>query len=290
MGDFLALHIGDNYATYALCDEQGIVKPDTEGKAETHTDGSMFDFLHALQTILGPFEGKIDRIGVSVQGPFDYRRGVFPSFHKFTAMRGQDLSRFIKSYGMQPVFLNDTNAFLIGELRYGAAKNHPSCCCVTLGTTFGFTLASRGKVLVDEGGMPCFDLGAKPFREGVVENYISRQAMRREYHQLSGFPDLIDVEEIDDRAVQGDFWARRVFNDAGTVIATVLRTYVPRKYYGGFLLLGGQIARASRFIAPPIANLLGIEVSQAMHLDDATLRGIGAYVVQGADALTNELV
>ena len=148
----------------------------------------------------------------------------------------------------------------------------------------GFAIAKEGRVLVTEADYPVVDLAQKRFHDGTVEDYVARQALRREYHQLSSFPDLVDVDEINRRAEGGDIWARKVFNDAGTNLADAIKSYVPHRLRGDFIVLGGKIAYASRFLAPPISNLLGMDVVRAGHVDDAILRGIGLYLAQGREA------
>lgn len=285
MGRMLAVHIGDSFITYGLCEEDGSFVEGSRQAVPSHSDGSAYDLINALSQVLEPFQGQVGRVGVSVSCPFDYAHGVFHMTRKFSAMNGQGISPIFLGLGMQPTYLNDSTAFLLGETLYGVARQHPSCSGLMLGTSLGYAISYKGKILVDDQDEPAIQLEKKPYHDGLVDDYVSRKAIRREYHQLSGFPDLVDVDEINRRAEQGDFWARRVFNDVGTRIATALRTNIPRRLYGNVLVLGGKIAYASRFLAPPISNLLGIDVVQAQHVDDAVLRGTGAYLARGREEL-----
>ena len=285
MGRMLALHIGDSFITYGLCEEDGSFVEGSLQSVPSHSDGSAYDLINALHQVADPFRDRILRAGIGVASPFDYEKGIFHPNHRFGAMNGQSISPIFLGMGIQPSFLNDSVAFLLGEMHDGAVRQRPSCSALMLGTSLGCALSYKGKILVDEKDEPAIQLAKKPYQDGLVEDYLSRKAIRREYHQLSGFPDLVDVDEIGRRAEQGDLWARRVFNDVGTRIATAMRVNIPRRLYGNCLVLGGKIAHASRFFAPVAANLLGIEVVPAQHVEDAVLRGIGIWLTQERGSL-----
>ena len=68
--------------------------------------------------------------GVAIPGPFDYVRGIadFHGVGKFDALRGVDLGdvlrRTLTRANGRVSFVNDAEAFAIGEWASGAAQGH----------------------------------------------------------------------------------------------------------------------------------------------------------------------
>ena len=71
-------------------------------------------------------EGTVDGVGVAVPGPFDYANGVCLLTHKLEPLHGVDLRRALadalRSAPAAIAFVNDADAFLLGEAWVGAAR------------------------------------------------------------------------------------------------------------------------------------------------------------------------
>ena len=71
-------------------------------------------------------EGAVDGVGVAVPGPFDYANGVCLLTHKLEPLHGVDLRRALadalRSAPASIAFVNDADAFLLGEAWVGAAR------------------------------------------------------------------------------------------------------------------------------------------------------------------------
>ena len=64
--------------------------------------------------------GPVDRIAVSIPGPFDYASGIFRMEHKFAAVKDCAFGDFTD--GIPVSYIHDANAFLLGELLHGAGR------------------------------------------------------------------------------------------------------------------------------------------------------------------------
>ena len=84
-------------------------------------------------------------------GPFDYARGISRVAHKLEPLFGVDLrERSPASLGTPPSaidFVNDADAFLIGEWWVGAAAGHRRAAGVTLGTGVGSAYLLDGRIV-----------------------------------------------------------------------------------------------------------------------------------------------
>jgi glucokinase len=236
--------------------------------------------LRAARSISGP---DVLRWGVAVPGPFDYAMGVSRMAHKLEALRGVDLRSELSAAVGLPVssaarFLNDADAFLLGEWWAGAARGHRRAVGITLGTGLGSGFVAGGRLV--HGG-PCVPDGGElhrlRFRGAPVEETISRGAVLERYAE-----DGVDVDEIAGRARAGEPRARRVFDDLGDALAEFL---VPslRAFEPTCLVVGGSIARSFDLLEARLrAGLEDVEslrmVTAAERLDDAPLLGAARFV------------
>src|SRR5207237_2105693 len=107
-----------------------------DGSARFDFDGDELGTLVDAATSV-----RADRLGVAIPGPFDYTRGVSAIRHKLQSLYGVDLrGELANALEIAPgavVFLNDADAFLLGEAWAGAARGHARALGVTLGTGLG---------------------------------------------------------------------------------------------------------------------------------------------------------
>ena len=169
--------------------------------------------------------------GVPIPGPFDYARGIaeFHGVGKFDALRGVDLGdvfrrAFTKAKGQVP-FVNDAEAFAIGEWAAGAAQGHHRTIAVTLGTGVGSAFLidgiaqRRGLGVPPDGRLDLVRVDGLP-----LEELVSRRAIRARYGVLVGDPAAarLDVRDIVSRAGIGDPDAVRAVDEALHVLGRVV--------------------------------------------------------------------
>lgn len=221
-------------------------------------------------------------LGVACPGPFDFARGVSHMRHKWRGLMDVPLPPVFQRElpGVPLRFLHDSTAFLLGEAWQGAARGMENPAGVMLGTGFGFAVMEKRRVLVDAKGAPALVLWNAPFRDGTVEDYVSRRALRDAYG-----PQAPDVRELAERARGGDARAREIFRRMGECLGEVLTRYLPAGTDG--VVLGGQIARSAELFLPWAR--MPVSVTVARHIGSAALRGAAVYCREEAHEYIKEV-
>jgi glucokinase len=234
--------------------------------------------------------GDIRGWGVAVPGPFDYDRGIctIEGVAKLDALRGVDLR--VELAGALRVdtlafwFLNDADAFLLGEWWAGAARGNSAAMGVTLGTGLGSAFLRADRLLSAGAGVPPdARLDLVPYRDAPVEDTISSRGLIAAYRRAGG--ENVDVAEIAARARRDEPSARAVFRAFGTALGEFLTPHVAA-FAPTALVFGGGIARSWPLFSddfsaacPPSRTLAFCGV--ATQLSEAPLRGAARHVTLG---------
>ena len=233
--------------------------------------------------------GKNDRmfagIGICIPGPFDYGKGIPLMKHKFLSIYGMSLKDFFRSLPQtgpdMPVgFIHDVNAALLGEMSRGNAAGYPDSALVTLGTGLGFAFSRAGRIMVNEKGSPLCPIYSIPYRDGILEDYVSKRGFLKAYREISGksADPSLTVADIGAMAAEGDPAALETFSSVGEILASALKPKLVENRIG-CLLLGGQISRSFRFMERALkAGLSGVSclktVMPAKNIGEAAFYGI----------------
>ena len=237
-------------------------------------DGSRAELLEAI-THAATAVGGIERVGVAVPGPFDYEEGVSRMRHKLAALDGvslrDELATAVGLDGAAVRFVNDADAFGLGEWWAGAALGHERVVAITLGTGLGSAFLEGGRIVRDG------SLHLVPFRGGPVEDVVSRRGLLARY---GGNGDL-DVEAIAERARSGEARACETFAAVFAALAEFLTPWLA-DFDATCLVVGGSIARAWDLIDPVLRPALrSVEslevVTAAASIDDAPLLGAARH-------------
>jgi glucokinase len=180
--------------------------------------------------------------GVAMPDPFDYDHGVglFEGVGKFTALRGVDVGAALRTKLRGRVaFVNDADAFLLGEWRAGAAAGARRCVGITLGTGVGSAWLVDGQVVdpsVPPGGrIHRLSIGGVP-----LEDVVSRRAIRRAFAEAGGDP-AADVREIAAQARAGSVVAGRVLDAAMIALGRVVGRCTAG-FRADLLVIGGSMS------------------------------------------------
>jgi len=255
----LSLDVG---GTFIKCSDGRKVPVDSAASAR--------EIASALREAVGPVDS-LASVGVCIPGPFDYRRGIFLMKHKYAAVYGmsfRELAGIPESVPMK--FVHDVNAPLSGLLVLRPALRQGRVALVTLGTGLGFSYAVDGEVRMNENLGPAISLYNRPYRDGILEDYVSRRALLKAY----GKPVEGDVKEISDRARRGEPEAVEAFLSAGKAFAEgagpLLRELGIRTVF-----FGGQIAKSFDLMRPAAEPLLpGIQLEVVEDFEAAALKGV----------------
>jgi glucokinase len=259
----LAYDIGGSHATAGLvnCESRTIscVK-----SCAIDSNGTAYSILEGLHTLgdavvaeAMQFGAVLSGIALAVPGPFDYKRGISLLRHKYASLYGVDIKReFEDKIGIAKrniVFLNDAQAFLLGENHAGAAKSVGRCIGITLGTGVGSAFSINGSIVEHGKGIPPGgNIYCLPWKTRTVEDWISTGAIRDRYQELTG--DNKTVREICAAALN-DPYATVVMQEFGANLGMVLQD-ICIKFRAQAVVLGGAISRsADQFLASAMAPI-----------------------------------
>jgi glucokinase len=193
-----------------------------------------------------PDSSSASGVAVAIPNPFDYDQGVSHMEHKYQRLFGTDLRRGLSERldcdARSIHFLNDADAFLMGELHQGAARGVTRAVGVTLGTGVGSAFAVDKTIVTHGAGVPkgggVWNL---PYGGGIVEDAVSTRAIQRIYEQLTGT--CAEVRDIAHLVAQ-DSHARQTFDIFGRELGRVLRhtclLFAPDR-----IIIGGGISQAA---------------------------------------------
>lgn len=277
------LEIGGTHAVGALVDaadgsihERVRVHVDARADADTVLDA----FASAGAGIASA--GVSARWGVAMPDPFDYGAGIarFRDVGKYEALDGVDVRAGLAArLGAEPgafVFVNDADAFVLGEWVRGQASGFTRCVGVTLGTGLGSGWIVAGHITTEEPGIPPLGRARTIDLDGIgLEEIVSTRGIRRRYTDAGGDPAL-DVKDIADLARDGDGIATRAIDATFTDLGRGLRGPL-REFRADVVVIGGSMSRSWDLFAAPFERGLDWHdhppVRVAESGEDAGLRG-----------------
>jgi glucokinase len=259
-----ALEIGGTHVTSALVDlRAGLLLPGTVRRSpiDPHAtaDELLSDFAAALADAHAAPEVPW---AVAIPGPFDYRRGIgrYADVGKFDALLDVNLTAGL--HAALPhmtgdiTFVNDADAFAIGEWRQGVMAEATRCVGITLGSGVGSSFLDNG-VPVTAGPTVPPNGRAHQLKIGQtdLEDVVSRRAILARY--LAG-PDVrrtpgLDVREVFERSRGGDALATQVLQDAFRALGTALAPWFTR-FGATVVAFGGAMIGSWDLILPPLRS------------------------------------
>lgn len=274
----IGVDIGGSHITAAQVDlQKGEVVASTLSRAKVHPHGSAEEILSIwADTIKRVFKGSEDgRIGIAMPGPFDYLTGIclMKNVNKYESLYGlnikQELSDRLGIDVQNIVFRNDSEAFLAGEMRFGAGKGLEKGIGITLGTGLGTSIYQNGEA-------QDMALGINyPMLEGVAEDYISTRWFVDTY-QLKTQNSIEGVKQLV-QLYPSDVIARKLFEDFGQNLSSFIHGFIKR-FEPEVIIIGGNIVHASEKFFPTIIQQLAaynptIQLHKAILNEEASLLG-----------------
>ncbi|QHY93546.1 Beta-glucoside kinase [Streptomyces sp. S4.7] len=236
--------------------------------------------------------------GVAIPGPFDYTAGVgkFWGIGKFEALHDLDVRAGLRDRLPHPraiSFLNDADAFALGEHHRGAAAGRSRSVCITLGTGVGSSFLCDGRP-VTEG--PTVPPGGRAHRISVdglpLEEVVSRWAIRTRYARAAGLDGPAegpDVSAIAGLARRGDRHAAETISECFTTLGRALAPWCAA-FQPDVMVIGGSMARSFDLIGPALQaglttgpqadrTVATMELCTARRPDDAPLIGAAHWTL-----------
>ena len=303
------LEVGGTHVSAALVDPVSwSVRAATrlELDADASAEALIGAFAAAAATVAAP-DGAV--WGCAMPDPFDYERGIgqFEGVGKFTSLRGVDVGAALRERLRAPVaFLNDADAFVLGEWAAGSLRAVARCAGITLGTGVGSGWLVDG-VPVDPGVPPGGRIHRMSIDGRPLEDVVSRRAIRRAYAAAGGTAadeagqadgvgasdgageadragasdgaGTADVREIAEAARAGDALSRRVLDGAmsalGRVVGQCVAAFGPHA-----LVIGGSMSASWDLLEPAFRSGAGNglpPISVAVDSDRAPLVGAAVH-------------
>lgn len=272
-----ALDIGGTHVTAGLVDLVTRQVHTTDAwRRPLAPEGSADEIVGAVvAAALGLGAGPGRHWALAVPGPFDYERGIalFRGVGKFEALYGLDLRAALASALSGPssvTFVNDADAFLLGEHTAGAARGHERAVGITLGSGVGSCFMAGGEPVAHgqdvppEGRMDLLTHGGRP-----LEDTVSRRAIRAAYAHATGSAGgpRPDVKEIAERARAADPAALHVLEHTMSALGQAIAPWLAR-FQATVLVVGGSVTGSWDLLAHPLrAGIAQAEPAVAPRLD-----------------------
>lgn len=285
----LAFDVGGSHVAAAVCCAANFSLGSVASAphASVSTSGAFLDLLRNLgmKAQIGG-EGVIGAM-LAVPGPFDLQAGVSLMRHKLPYLYGVDLRQGLaERFGFEPAqlrFLNDADAYLLGEIGAGAARGSRRAVGLTLGTGIGSAFAVDGHLVTEGPGVPSGgEIWNLPYQGGIVEDFISSRAIVGNYERCTGKKrEVVDLAA----AAESDPAAQQAFTEFGQHLGVVIRTLLDA-FRADVIVLGGGISRSANLFLPAVQAEIGdsttqIRVSELK--DKAALVGCGVAAFRSAN-------
>ena len=275
--DVAVLEVGGSHVTAA------VVSPG--GWDVTVVDRAKLESQQPAEAVAGQLAAAARKLplasglAVALPGPFDFATGVawYRGQDKFDQLYGFNLGESLRAELAldRLMFMNDAEAFAVGEWTAGEVRGVERCVGVTIGTGIGTAFLANGRVVRDgETVPPGGELYKTSYDGKPLEDSISGRAILREYATRTG-TDEPGVKEIADRARAGDTVAHEVLLTTFGVLASALRPWLER-FGVTKTVLGGSISGAFDLVATAFDS----PVSATKDTEHSALIGAAAHYLR----------
>jgi len=290
----LGVDVGGTSVKVARFDLKG-AQVDGPHRFDPKATASAKTILTRFQDGLKPFvDWRLCGIGIGFPGPFDYENGIcrIRGLGKFDAIYGVNVKDELRRRLNLPqefpiVFINDASAYALGESR-GAASGWRRTVVVTLGTGCGSAFLVDGKLVTQGPGVPengwIYHL---PFREGSLDDYLSRRGILALWREMGGLPKEVDVLDLARMAAEGSQQALVLFQTFGEMMGEALAPLLMGFRADG-LVVGGQIAKSFSLFGPALVSTLErlgarAAVRKGEDLDGSALKGAALAALEAIE-------
>jgi len=231
-------------------------------------DKSLEQIKRTVQSLLKKASATASAIGIGVAGIIDSDQGIVRYSPNFKGWCNIGLARILAKEFKKPVkVINDVNAILLGEWKYGAAKGYRNVFLFTLGTGVGGAAVCEGNLVFGScgfagefGHMTIKYNGAKCVcgNKGCLERYVGARyivakakALARKTRSVLWKYNKLTPKIIAREARNGDETARQILTKIGYLIgvgvSNIINLLDPQ-----IVVISGGIARAGGILFRPI--------------------------------------
>lgn len=194
------------------------------------------------ETLSHAGEYEVLGIGVGCTGPLDLRKGMLLEVENLPTLNNYPLLQVLEeALHMKVKMENDANALILAEALWGAGKDADTVLGFTLGTGIGCALINHGTVW--QGKNDCAgEIWTAPYRDGILEEYVSGNAVKRLYEQYTG--KHLSGTEIAALAIAGEEAAKQVWDDFAQALAYAL-SWTVNMLDPQMVVIGGSIIKSA---------------------------------------------
>lgn len=256
-----ALEIGGTHVTSALVNRRtGLLVPGSRRRRAIKPGAAADELVHGFASAMADVDAPPDvPWAVAIPGPFDYRRGIglYKRVGKFDALLDVNLTSRLHAAVPQLTgitFVNDADAFAVGEWRQGVTAAAARCVGITLGSGIGSAFLDHGTPVTTGPTVPPQGRAHRlKIGDADLEDVVSRRAILAHYltgPDVTPAPDL-DVHEVFDRSRGGDGWATHVVQEAFRALGRALAPWFIR-FDATAVAFGGGMTGSWDLILPPL--------------------------------------
>ncbi|MDX2973391.1 ROK family protein, partial [Kribbella solani] len=182
--DVAVLEVGGSHATAAVV-TPGTWQVTEVDRAELESQAAAAQVVEQLADAARKLP-LANGLAIALPGPFDFATGVawYRGQGKFDQLYGFDLGAALRTeLGIERVmFMNDAEAFAVGEWTAGQVRGVERCLGVTIGTGIGTAFLADGRVVRDGNTVPPGgELYKTKYAGKPLEDSISARAIQRRY-------------------------------------------------------------------------------------------------------------
>jgi glucokinase len=222
--------------------------------------GAKDDIVNELTRVINAVRARaggaeITACGVAMPGPFDYAAGVSYMVHKFEAIHGLSLGALLRAKtGLPTYFVNDADAFGLG-VSWRQLPDTKRFVALTIGTGLGGSFIEDGEsVQTGDRVPPGGEVWNLPFRDGILEDYVSARGVAAMYGSLRP-GDPRSAKEVSGLALRGDQSAIEAYRAMGAALgsglASSLARFAPEK-----IVIGGKVGQSLELFRPALEQAL----------------------------------
>ena len=264
------MDVGGSHVIAALVDADRVV---ARADADIDPHGSADEILGAIAGV-GLELGAQPGWTLAFPGPLDYARGIgtFEGVGKFASIAGLDLRAELGArLGAEVRFVDDADAYVMGEWAAGAARGHARVIGVTLGTGVGAAFLVDGRPQAGGPGVPAggnlypFEYLGRP-----LEDTVSTRALLASYGD-----DGVSVRDLFERARAGEASALSVVTSTMEHLGRFVAPFI-EGFGATVFVVGGSISQSWDLIEPALRRGLGdtvVDLARSELLNDAPLIG-----------------
>ncbi len=263
------IDIGGTKCTVARADPTG--RPDEVRRFPTGSPDETLERIAEAIAALAPGDDPV--FGIACGGPLDEAKGRILSPPNLPGWDDVPVAAFLEQrFGGRAVLMNDANAGVLAEQRFGAGRGSNDVVFLTLGTGLGAGIVAGGRLVTGANGnagelghVRLTADGPEGYRKrGSVEGWCSGGGIARRVADLmaaGGLPSdwpYRDAKAVVEAARAGDKAAREIVEETGRRLGQSLAILVD-VLNPEMIVLGSLFVRAGDLLAWPMREVLEAE-------------------------------